>query len=256
MRLTLIATLLLLFSLATPATAQVHISIGINVPTYPVLERVPGYPVYYAPRLNSNYFFYDGLYWVYQGDNWYASQWYNGPWDVVDRYEVPAFVLRVPVRYYRAAPAYFRGWRADAAPHWGMHWGTSWAERRYGWDQWDRRSVPAAAPLPTYQRQYSGSRYPQQAAQVELHTRSYSYQPRDEVVQQHYQKTRGHPPGQAKGWGGDDRPPGKAKGWDKEQRAEGRGNEGHGNEGRGNDGRGNEGRGNEGKGKGKGHDKD
>ena len=73
---------------ALPAAAQLSIgfgapgvSIGINVPVYPQLVRVPGYPVYYAPQVNSNYFFYDGAYWVYQGDNWYSSAWYNGPWN-------------------------------------------------------------------------------------------------------------------------------------------------------------------------------
>ncbi len=71
----------------TSATAQVSVgvwlpgvSIGINLPVYPQLVAVPGYPVYYAPQMNSNYFFYDGMYWVYQSDNWYASSWYNGPW--------------------------------------------------------------------------------------------------------------------------------------------------------------------------------
>ena len=74
----------------TSATAQVSIgiglpgvSIGINLPVYPQLVPVPGYPVYYAPQVNSNYFFYDGMYWVYQSDNWYASSWYNGPWGLV-----------------------------------------------------------------------------------------------------------------------------------------------------------------------------
>ena len=42
------------------------INIGINVPVYPELVLVPGYPVYYDPRADWNYFFYDGLYWVYQ----------------------------------------------------------------------------------------------------------------------------------------------------------------------------------------------
>ncbi|MGF2076109.1 hypothetical protein, partial [Enterococcus casseliflavus] len=77
---------------------------------------------------------------------------------------------------------------------------------------------PAAAPLPTYQRQYSGQRYPQRSEQIVLHERSYRYQPRDVVVQQRYAQARGHPPGEAKGWRGEDRPPGKAKGWDKEDR--------------------------------------
>ena len=57
------------------------VNIGIHYSTYPDLVRIPGYPVYYAPRVNSNFFFYDGLYWVFQSDNWYASSWYNGPWD-------------------------------------------------------------------------------------------------------------------------------------------------------------------------------
>jgi hypothetical protein len=62
-----------------------NVSIGINVPAYPRLARVSGYPVYYAPQLDANYFFYDGMYWVYQDDYWYASSWYNGPWARVDR---------------------------------------------------------------------------------------------------------------------------------------------------------------------------
>jgi len=49
-----------------PATAQVSIgigisgpgvSIGVHFPVYPRLVRVPGYPVYYAPALEANYFF-------------------------------------------------------------------------------------------------------------------------------------------------------------------------------------------------------
>ena len=62
----------LLFGSISSATAQVSLeinlpgaSIGINQPVYPELVAVPGYPVYYAPQVNSNYFFYDGMYWVY-----------------------------------------------------------------------------------------------------------------------------------------------------------------------------------------------
>jgi hypothetical protein len=115
----------MLFCTATSTLAQVSVgvgigvpgvSIGVNVPAYPELVVVPGYPVYYAPRLRSNYFFYDGMYWVYVDDNWYASYWYNGPWSLVGPEVVPVFLLRVPVRYYRAPPAYFRGWRSDAPP--------------------------------------------------------------------------------------------------------------------------------------------
>src|SRR5207237_715395 len=82
----------------------------------------------------------------------YASEWYNGPWELVPPEAVPPFILRVPVRYYRRAPSYFHAWSASAPPRWGEHWGHTWEERRRGWDQWNRSAVPAAAPLPTYQR--------------------------------------------------------------------------------------------------------
>jgi len=193
MRIGLVALWMLLCSI-TSATAQVSIgigfpgvSIGINLPVYPQLVAVPGYPVYYAPQVNSNYFFYDGMYWVYQRDNWYASSWYNGPWALVSPEAVPLFVLRVPVRYYRQRPVYFRGWRSDAPPHWGEHWGNTWEQHHSGWDRWDRRAVPAPAPLPVYQRQYSGNRYPQVEQQQALQSKNYRYQPREPVVQQHYQ---------------------------------------------------------------------
>ncbi len=189
-----IVVLWMLLCSITSVAAQVSVgigfpgvSIGINLPVYPQLVAVPGYPVYYAPQVNSNYFFYDGMYWVYQQDNWYASSWYNGPWALVRPDVVPLFVLRVPVRYYRQPPVYFRGWRSDAPPRWGEHWGNTWEQHHSGWDRWDRGAVPAPAPLPVYQRQYSGSHYPQFEQQQALQSRNYRYQPHEPVVQQHYQ---------------------------------------------------------------------
>jgi hypothetical protein len=170
------------------------VSIGINLPLYPELVPVPGYPVYYAPQVNSNYFFYDGMYWVYQRDNWYASSWYNGPWGLVAPETVPVFVLRVPVRYYRRPPAYFHGWSSDAPPRWGDRWGNAWAQSHRGWDSWNRNAVPTPAPLPAYQRQYSGSRYPAAAQQRELQCQNYRYQPQDAVVRQHYPMQQGAAP--------------------------------------------------------------
>lgn len=195
---------------ATPAQAQIsvgvqlpRIHIGINVPTYPNLVRVQGSPVYYDPRARSNYFFYDGLYWVYSNDEWYASSWYNGPWEEVGPEAVPLYVLRVPVRYYRRPPAYFHGWAVSAPPRWGEHWGRGWEDQRRGWDQWDRRSVPGPAPLPVYQRRYSGRRYPSEAQQQRaIRSERYQYRPREPITQQHYsapghqydaeQQDRGH----------------------------------------------------------------
>jgi hypothetical protein len=165
------------------------VSIGINLPLYPELVLVPGYPVYYAPRVEANYFFYDGMYWVLHGDNWYASSWYNGPWSLVDPYAVPLFILRIPVRYYRHPPPYFRGWLPDAPPRWGNHWGNTWQQRRKGWDRWNRSSAPAPAPLPAYQHRYPRERYPGSVEeQRRLRNQHYGYQPRDKNVSPHYRR--------------------------------------------------------------------
>lgn len=185
----IVLSIMLCFAL--PASAQVSVSvgfqvanIGVSLSTYPNLVRVPGYPVYYADGVNSNYFFYDGMYWVFETDRWYSSSWYNGPWMMVDPEFIPVYILRVPVRYYRHPPAYFGGWQANRPPRWHDHWGQDWAQRRSGWDRWDRRSAPAPAPLPTYQRKYSGERYPAADQQPVLHDRNYRYKPSDPLVRQ------------------------------------------------------------------------
>lgn len=193
----LLLVLPLLFGQLPAAQAQVSVgvgidmpgvSIGINLPTFPHLQQVPGYPVYYAPDAPGNYFYYDGLYWVFQGDDWYASAWYNGPWQRVMPVYVPAYVLRVPVYYYRLPPPYFRYWRADAPPRWDQHWGPAWQQRRPGWNHWDRHAVPPPAPLPTYQRRYPQSRYPQESdRQQAIRAENFNYRPHDPVSRQAYQ---------------------------------------------------------------------
>lgn len=182
----------LLFAPLPPAAAQVQVgvgvvlpgvSIGIHLPAYPRLVPVPGYPVYYAPGVAANLFFYDGLYWVYAGDAWYASAWYNGPWRLIAPIEVPAYVLQVPVRYYRVPPPYFRAWRADAPPRWNEHWGRDWSHSRRGWDRRDPRHVPAPAPRPEYQRDYAGDRYPRDVdRQRAISAERYRYVPHESVL--------------------------------------------------------------------------
>jgi hypothetical protein len=210
--------LLMLFSSVASSALQMsvgiglpYVNIGINVPAYPEFVIVPGYPVYYAPRMEANFFFYDGLYWVYQDDNWYESTWYDGPWWLVDPNEVPLFLLRVPVRYYRMPPVYFIGWQYDAPPRWGDHWGHDWNQHRGGWDKWDHHAVPSPAPLPIYQRSYSGDRYPKQIErQKELRQQNYGFHSRDPVVRkqnEHPQIIRGQ--NQVKKIPREDVPPGK-----------------------------------------------
>ena len=167
-------------------------SIGIDVLAYPELYVVPGYPVYFAPRLNMNYFFYDGMYWVYQDDNWYMASWYDGPWLMVDPMDVPVFILRIPVRYYRQPPIYFRQWMPDGPPHWDEQWGPDWEKHRRGWNRWNQFAVPPPAPLPHYQRQYSGAHYPQFIQQQrEIESQHYRYRSRDPEVWKHHREPSG-----------------------------------------------------------------
>lgn len=177
-----------LLSLTTASRAEVDVRIGIglpsvhigiNLPFFPEFYPIPGYPVYYAPRIPANYFFYDGMYWVFADDNWYASYWFNGPWWLVEPDFVPLFILRIPVFYYGRPPAYFYGWHLRRPPRWGERWGHEWERRHRDWERWDRHAAPPLAPLPTYQREYSGDRYPSEERQRELHERHYRYQPRD-----------------------------------------------------------------------------
>jgi hypothetical protein len=190
---------LLLVAPAITAQAQVgvsvniglpHLNIGINLGAMPNLVPVPNCPVYYAPGLNYNFFFYDGMYWVFKDDNWYASSWYNGPWAAVHPEAVPVFLLQVPVAYYRMPPPYFRGWGRDAPPRWGDHWGQAWVQRRPDWNR--RQAAPPPAPLPAYQRNYRGAKYPTVDQQHDIHTQNYHYQPQEPVVRDHYQRQEEH----------------------------------------------------------------
>jgi hypothetical protein len=181
-------------AVAVPASAQISfgfssgpVHLGINIPVYPRLVPVPGYPVYYAPNLDQNYFFYDGFYWLFYEDNWYQSQWYNGPWSLVPPDYVPLYVLRVPIRYYHRRPAYFHGWALSSAPHWDEHWGHDWAEHHRDWNHWDRHQAPHRAPLPNYQRNYAGNHYPDERRQNEVHQRNYHYTPQGNYAYRQHQ---------------------------------------------------------------------
>ncbi len=183
------ALAILLFAAAAfPAAAQTYYDVDVDLSAYPEMEPVPDSPVYYAPGVDSNYFFYDGLYWDFFNDGWYSSAWYNGPWTFVDPVYVPTYVLWVPIHYYHRPPAYFRAWNAGRPPRWGEHWGRDWQSRHnavYG----GRGGVtPRRAPLPQYQRQFTRQNYPRAAQQQStLHAQNYRYQPREGVARQHYE---------------------------------------------------------------------
>jgi len=183
----LTALAITLAAAALPAAAHEYQDIDVDLPSYPEMQPVEDLPVYYAPGVNSNYFFYDGLYWDYYNDGWYSSPWYNGPWAVVDPVYVPTYLLWVPVRYYHRPPAYFHGWAGNRPPRWGAHWGPDWQQRHNAVYSGPRPQRVERAPLPHYQRQYTRDNYPRGAQQNQVHSQQYAYRPRENVVQQQYQ---------------------------------------------------------------------
>ncbi|HZP39865.1 MAG TPA: hypothetical protein VFE48_25615 [Methylomirabilota bacterium] len=148
MRVLLVALLVLLAAASTAqAQVQVHVDIGFHLPAPPRLVVVPQVPVVkYVPVADTpaNIFFYDGQYWAFQGNGWYVSRGYNGPWIVVAPQFVPRPLLIVPVQYYHVPPGHWKKWNRAHAPHWREEWGPEWADKR-GWkggDHDDDRGHP------------------------------------------------------------------------------------------------------------------
>jgi hypothetical protein len=176
----------LLLAATLSAGAQQYYDIDVDLPAYPDMQPVPDSPVYYAPAVDSNYFFYDGLYWDYSNDGWYASTWYNGPWEFVDPIYVPTYLLWVPIRFYHRPPPFFRGWNRAGPPRWGEHWGQAW-QAQHNAHSGTRVDPAARAPLPSYQRQYPRAAYPRGPQQYALHAQQYAYHPQTPAARQHYE---------------------------------------------------------------------
>jgi hypothetical protein len=74
----------------------------------PQLVVVAGTPVYYAPDLPGDFFFYKGRYYTVVNGVWSMAPAYNGPWVVIQMGQVPPPVLTVPVEYYKIPPGHLK----------------------------------------------------------------------------------------------------------------------------------------------------
>ena len=102
------------------AAARTDVSIGIQIGAPPQLVVVPGTPVYYAPTLPHNYFFYGGQYYLFHDSAWFFAPTYNGPWAPIAVEYVPPPILAVPVPYYKGPPPH---WKRHGPPPWAPAWG-------------------------------------------------------------------------------------------------------------------------------------
>ncbi len=117
--------------MSVPVAAD-SVSIGINIgppppppppaivlAAPPPLVIVPGTPVYYAPSLSVNFFFYRGRYYTYHNAAWFMATGYGGPWTFVAVERIPQPVLAVPVAYYRVPPGHMK--KHGGPPPWAGH---------------------------------------------------------------------------------------------------------------------------------------
>jgi hypothetical protein len=98
---------------ASAMASDVKINIGLGVPPMvltapPQLVVVPGTPVYYAPDVSANLFFYKGRYYTVANGVWAMAPAYNGSWAVIQIGQVPAPVVAVPVEYYKIPPGHLK----------------------------------------------------------------------------------------------------------------------------------------------------
>jgi len=99
-------------------TAQVNIDINIGTPSLPPppvvlvspprLVVIPQTPVFYAPDVPYNYFFYGKKYYVFHEGAWFAARSHQGPWQFIAVEKVPRPLLGVPVAYYKIPPGHLK----------------------------------------------------------------------------------------------------------------------------------------------------
>jgi hypothetical protein len=131
--------------------SNVDFNIGINIGNRPTAVPLPPPPVYQpapvpqepvvksdepplfieppelgfhvAVGIPQNIFFFNNSYYLYQGNAWYISPFYRGPWRVTGYKALPRVFRRQPfakIRYYRDAG--YRNYRQARNPYWKQHY--------------------------------------------------------------------------------------------------------------------------------------
>jgi hypothetical protein len=108
------------------------VSIDLNIGTRPQFVAVSGIPVYYAPSVSYNYFYYGKRYYLFHGEVWFSATSYNGPWTAVALERVPGPILTVPVEYYKRPPGH---WKKHGPPPWAQAKGHE--KKEHGKKKWE-----------------------------------------------------------------------------------------------------------------------
>ncbi|NJD61940.1 MAG: hypothetical protein FIA93_04380 [Deltaproteobacteria bacterium] len=86
------------------ALAGTSVSINIGPPAVvvagpPEMVVIPNTMVYFAPGVEVDLLFHRDYWYTRNGDRWFRSRNYNGPWKIVGRRAVPVEIVRVPGNY-------------------------------------------------------------------------------------------------------------------------------------------------------------
>ena len=126
--------------LAAPASAQVHVTVGVPSPPHPTITVTAPSVTFVAPPPlvtvepgiqvvadhDDEIFFHDSWYWLRRDGRWWRTHDHRGGWAVVEESYVPAPLIRVAPGHYRHYKHHGRGHESETvivnppAPHNGV----------------------------------------------------------------------------------------------------------------------------------------
>jgi len=135
----------LLFFCPAKGRAEVDVSVNIGLPlpavvisAPPAVVMIPGTPVYFAPDVEVDIFFYRGYWYRPYRERWYRATHYNGPWRYIAPRAVPSVIVNVPPDYRHIPPSHERIPYGQLKKHWkereraGKKAHRSYNHRRHG----------------------------------------------------------------------------------------------------------------------------
>jgi hypothetical protein len=106
---------------ATPALAQVHVGVDVQIPLPTIRFEVPPPLVVVTPGVQvvedygDEVFFVNGWYWCRRDAHWFRTRDYRGGWVVVERRYVPGSLVKIPPGHYKHYRKMKRGAPAGGA---------------------------------------------------------------------------------------------------------------------------------------------
>lgn len=115
----------LLFFYPAKGNAEVDVSINIGLPlpaivisAPPAVVMIPGAPVYFAPDIEVDIFFYRGYWYRPYRQRWYRASHYNGPWCYIAPRAVPNVIVKLPPGYRHIPPGHEKIPYGQLKKHW------------------------------------------------------------------------------------------------------------------------------------------